>query len=233
MNETTNDRPTGVGAPTALMLGAAMLLACGSQVSPGDAGDSQGGDATSDSRTTDDVVGDRAIVGRVPMRHRAAAENCPRPPPPLPDGGVGADSGFVPDASNDQCAVDRDCTARGGGHCVSSRVGRICTYDTCYADGDCTMGACVCAGGVLGNAGANVCLMGNCRVDADCGANGYCSPTYDTMCGPYSGFRGFYCHTPRDACIDDADCVMGTMMGYCAFQPTVGSWACSYSFCAG
>jgi hypothetical protein len=88
---------------------------------------------------------------------------------------------------------------------------------------------------VFNNAGANVCLPGNCQVDANCdGGAGYCSPTYGTDCGPYSGYQGYYCHTPADECVDDADCVSPTMgAGYCAYQPTVGHWVCGYSRCSG
>jgi hypothetical protein len=77
--------------------------------------------------------------------------------------------------------------------------------------------------------GFNICLTGNCRVDADCGPGGFCSPTWDLACGQSNGVVGYYCHTPRDTCVDDIDCVDGTKAGYCAWS--VDRWRCSYSVC--
>jgi hypothetical protein len=74
----------------------------------------------------------------------------------------------------------------------------------------------------------NFCLAGNCRVDADCGAGGYCSPTFGS-CGSFFGVVGYYCHTPKDKCVDDSDCPPGD----CRYDPIGGSWACGTSFCAG
>jgi hypothetical protein len=74
----------------------------------------------------------------------------------------------------------------------------------------------------------NYCLMGNCRVDADCGAGGYCSPTFGS-CGSFFGVVGYYCHTPKDKCVDDSDCKAAD----CRYDPVGGSWACGTSFCAG
>src|SRR5437764_808213 len=52
---------------------------------------------------------------------------------------------------------------------------------------------------------ANACVMGNCVVDSDCGAGGYCSPSraFDRI---NFGVAGYWCHTASDECVDDVDC---------------------------
>jgi hypothetical protein len=188
-------------------------------------------DASPDTVTTDGSNPD-AIATRVPRLHRPAAMPCPTDRPPAITTPVDAGFGFG------TCASDADCTAGTNGRCTvtQNHGSRACTYDACVMDSDCT-GAVVCAcretSGSYG--GANVCLPGNCHVDADClGGSGYCSPSYGTSCGSYDGFRGYYCHTPQDSCIDDSDCV-GTngQAGYCAYTPEVAHWSCFFTICAG
>jgi hypothetical protein len=108
----------------------------------------------------------------------------------------------------------------------------LCTYDTCYSDSSCTLGGpCACEG-ESGSPG-NSCVRGNCRTDADCGSNGYCSPTLGG-CGNYGGVVGYYCHTAADTCVNDSECVMPMMPpGYCMYSPEVGHWACGYGQCVG
>jgi Cys-rich repeat protein len=120
-------------------------------------------------------------------------------------------------------------------------AGNFCSYDLCAADGDCAdAGVCLCGTsiGTVGSDGTpiregNRCVPANCRVDSDCGAGGVCSPTVGTSCGPRNGIVGYECHTPSDTCTTDAQCQDGGLGGYCAFQPTLGHWACSFGFCAG
>jgi hypothetical protein len=111
-----------------------------------------------------------------------------------------------------------------------------CPADDCHVDGDCASGTtCACSGTSRGYSArdlGNVCLPSNCRVDSDC-STGYCSPTVSASCGKFYGTEGFYCHTCDDTCADDADCVDSTGQGYCAYDVTVGHWACGHSFCAG
>jgi hypothetical protein len=78
-------------------------------------------------------------------------------------------------------------------------------------------------------------VPGNCRVDADCGPGGYCSPTVDSGCGSFYGVQGYYCHTPADECVNDRDCPgYGTPEApYCAYSTTVGHWVCGTGHCAG
>jgi hypothetical protein len=72
-------------------------------------------------------------------------------------------------------------------------------------------------------------VAGNCRVDADCGAGGYCSPSSLTFtCG--DGLAGYYCHTKADLCIDDSDCtVMPTIAAIpgCVYSTTDSRWECN------
>jgi hypothetical protein len=110
--------------------------------------------------------------------------------------------------------------------------------DQCITDSDCTDGGiCSCKGASRGWGGAsngNVCIPGNCRVDSDCGPGGACSPTVDPGCGSFYGVEGYYCHTCADQCLNDADCTSDSgPNGYCAYDPSVGYWACGYGFCAG
>ena len=65
----------------------------------------------------------------------------------------------------------------------------------------------------------NYCVSGSdCRVDADCGPGGFCSPSqFDQWCGPT-----YHCHRPSDICIDDSDCI-GTG---CNFDSQSGHWSC-------
>ena len=187
----------------------------------------------SDAPRPDVPVVDVPRPGRVPLRHRASAMTCPstRPAATCDPGGGGPPV---------ECRVDGDCATGVNGRCVGNpRNGCQCSYDRCTTDGECTTGGpCECRIGSLGGGGANVCIAGNCRVDADCGAGGYCSPTLG-FCGDFGGLAGYYCHTPQDACIDDADCqtvLDGGFLGqrpYCMFTREVGRWTCSNSGCAG
>jgi hypothetical protein len=105
----------------------------------------------------------------------------------------------------------------------------------CLQDGDCLAKdsgtrICSCAPETHQFAGTSVdwCVPGDCTIDSDC-ACGYCSPTYDPNCGSFSGYVGYYCHTPADTCTNDGDCDGG----YCAYSTQVARWACGYGRCAG
>jgi hypothetical protein len=118
--------------------------------------------------------------------------------------------------------------------------GDFCSYDGCFADGDCADGGVCLCGTALATRGSDgtalrtgsLCVPARCRVDSNCGAGGFCSPTLSTFCGLRNGVQGYECHTPNDECTTDAQCTDGGG-GYCAFQPTLGHWACSFGFCAG
>jgi hypothetical protein len=76
-------------------------------------------------------------------------------------------------------------------------------------------------------------VQGNCRIDADCGAGGYCSPSIGVNTCGFLG--GYYCHTPADACINDTDCSQSGSGGpqVCTYSTTDGRWECTEElFCA-
>ena len=163
-------------------------------------------------------------VSRIPEAHRAKSEIC--------------DSvREVPEPTYqheyNECTAHADCKEGENGRC---EIGNWwddylkCTYDLCFKDGDCEAGKiCQCGGDA-----ANRCYAeGNCRTDADCGRNGYCSPTLGS-CGHYSGPVGYYCHTPDDECVNDADCAdQFEYGGYCAYNKVSGHWSCSDAECDG
>ncbi len=208
-------------------------------VDPGDAvvvEDAPVDDASADAADPDDVRADAAdpdaedpdaATARVPERHRPEALACDDvrsesfdpPPKDAPDD-------FVACRSHAECQEGTNGRCVGNGH-----DGWYCTYDLCFEDAACGGFVCECGGGF--RADNNVCLTrGDCLVDADCGApgQGFCSPSLGD-CGFYSGVIAYYCHTPEDECIDDADCGGGD--NYCAYDPNVGRWLCSNSQCAG
>lgn len=131
------------------------------------------------------------------------------------------------------CSSDSQCTSGVDGRCVISGGGALycsCTYDTCMHDTDCPTGqTCACHGSAYVGGDGNSCVPGNCRVDADCGAGGYCSPSFSLMgCG---GLAGYYCHTPKDACINDSDC--GANDNVCVYDAAAGYWECKMALLCG
>lgn len=173
---------------------------------------------------------------RVPKNHRASAMTCDMTRPP----GITSSEGGAPDAGfPGQCNQDSDCTMGTNGRCGYSRIGKECSYDTCFSDAQCTNGGvCVCrSGGGTNHCAGNSMTAGSCRIDSDCGPKGYCSPSADS-CGPSYGTKGYFCHTASDTCLDDTDCSDGGAQGgwgsgYCMYEPMVKHWKCSYSACAG
>jgi hypothetical protein len=181
------------------------------------------------------TTGAAGTGGRVPLKHRAAATTCS--PSRLPGACAAAANPSTPPAAL-LCKQDADCGAGKNGRCLPMArvVGCVCSYDGCSADSDCMAGPCECraaaaaADAVPGYSAANVCKGGNCRVDKDC-TNGYCSPSLGS-CGNFGGVVGYYCHTPKDLCVDDADC--GTQGGGdCRYNQVMGLWKCESSQCAG
>jgi hypothetical protein len=212
---------------TARSIAVMALLACASGCSssstPGDAGtpvdSGRSTDAAVDTSGSDAGAGNDAdgidAGVRVPMYHRASDAQCTAAAPPgdcTIGGGAGA------------CMHDADCTMGTNGRCNMNMTGAVfcrCTYDVCAHDTDCMTGqTCACHGADL-HQGSNECVPGNCRVDADCGASGYCSPTI----GGCGGLVGYYCHTAADTCIDDGDC-NGSLQA-CEYDGTAMHWACT------
>lgn len=215
----------------ALLLGA-LLGACSSTVSAPTADVPAVTDVPHTDAPIVDVPARDVPTTRVPRRHRATRETCTTTRP-----ASNCDIGIS--SAPADCRMDSQCTMGTNGRCVGNpHDGCRCSYDTCNDDSACTTGGpCACRHATRGAAGANVCLPGNCQVDADCGAGGYCSPTYGS-CGDYGGVIGYQCHTAQDECIDDEDCA-GQDAGflgqrpYCMFVREVGRWQCANSACAG
>lgn len=158
------------------------------------------------------------------QNHRVVPAACPTDRPPSQPSGI-------PGA----CATDAECTQGKNGRCVSVVVAPpACTYDACVNDADCGgAGVCQCRSAPEG--GANLCRQGNCRTDGDCGVTGkgFCSPSavlVDASCreGIAAGSYGYFCHTPKDACVDDKDC--GEQQA-CVFDVTKSAWACHALLC--
>jgi len=155
----------------------------------------------------------------VPLDHRASAVDCSH------DRGAGdAD----PSLTFAECTTDADCTAGDNGRCVRSQGGALtnyCSYDLCFADGDCAASQ-VCGCRAVAR-DANTCLGGDCVIDPDCGAGAYCSPSrgFDRINYPVVGY---YCHSSSDECVDDADCrVDAGGDARCTYFPDRTHWACS------
>lgn len=173
--------------------------------------------------------GDGGNIPGVPDKHRPTAPTCSMTRAPETVDAGGADSG-IPGS----CGVDADCTQGKNGRCSPStgnRAGNYCTYDICFADGDCaTDEACTCA------PTGNQCVKSNCKVDGDCGPGGYCSPTVGGGCSG-TGVGGFYCHSASDECSKDADCKATSQdlqQKSCSWEPTSKRWKCLQTvICAG
>jgi hypothetical protein len=126
------------------------------------------------------------------------------------------------------CDADATCAAGKNGRCYTPVSGcgcapNICTYDECFSDADCADGSpCECRAAFAYE--ANVCVKnGNCRVDTDCGAAGYCSPSGVSNC-----MTAYFCHTPDDECVDAADCSGDRE---CAFDAAAKRWKCGPGTC--
>ncbi len=173
-----------------------------------------------------------------PVSHRVSATACGPSQPSLASCDPSAHAGCTLRGATG-CSPDAGDTC---GTCeASASGGSVCRFpDACLSDDDCgPSGVCSCQGMTFGFShlsNNNQCLPSNCRVDSDC-ETGFCSPTVSTSCGGFYGVQGYFCHTCEDTCMNDGDCMQmganGPVKGYCAYQPTVGHWACGFGLCAG
>jgi hypothetical protein len=155
-----------------------------------------------------------------PIYHRTDDSQCatPRPPGTCPAGDAEESEVF-------ECTSDSECVDGGlDGRCTNSPGGPAgcdCTYNACQTDTDCKTGElCVCHDSAY-SYGGNACMPGNCRVDSDCGKDGYCSPSRGMNDCSY--VAGYYCHTPQDLCTNDSDCMQGNI---CSWSAADERWEC-------
>jgi hypothetical protein len=199
----------------------------------GSAATDAGGAGTDAGSTGTDAgsagAGSDGAAHEAPTQHRPVATPCPtdRSAPTCEHVAVGSP---LPPGGN--CTQDADCKSGQNGRCVSSspNLGScdVCSYDECFADGDCSGGGpCDCRSS-FATAAANVCSAGNCRVDADCGPGGYCSPSL-SRCdypGVETATTGYFCRTSKDTCIEDDDCKKPTVSQQCRYDGAAGLWRC-------
>lgn len=164
----------------------------------------------------------------VPTNHRPQSMACPEERAP----GLANVAGT--------CTQDSECSDGTNGRCISPNVvgpmGQSgCSYDYCLVDSDCAANApCLCREAPT-SSDPNYCLTeSNCRIDSDCGPGGFCSPslfyvdvTVHSVPVSGSGMAGFgyFCHTPRDLCVNDSDCDTTD----CLPEQGCGWMACGYS----
>jgi hypothetical protein len=170
--------------------------------------------------STGDQSPDSGHARTVPTNHRAAGSACPSQrgstmSPCVNEAGVNPPG---------MCSKDTDCTAGTNGRCESNGPAICltrCSYDTCSSDSDCPPHVpCDCRASST-DPSPNSCITGsNCRVDSDCGASGYCSPSTTSLCD----LAGYFCHTAGDQCGNDTDC--GTSDA-CAFNAQDQKWECT------
>ena len=177
--------------------------------------------SSSDGASSADGGGDTS--GRVPKQHRPAAAAC------APSKGSGTPCGG---GGTGECGTDADCKSGTNGHCAQSGGGAIicrCFYDTCVNDSDCSgaNGVCACQGTPYQGITNSCASDGNCKLDADCGAGGYCSPSESTGCG--GGLAGYFCHVAGDECLDDDECTVDASAGsqVCAYDFATKHWKCA------
>ena len=184
-------------------------------------------------------------LGEVPSEHRPSAVVCSPNTAPAPAGGFPS------------CATNADCTVLGYGSCMNGRCSNdACLSDgdcgpnalcVCNgaeivrlppsgADGG-TASVAYPAGGAAGapgNGSGNVyfvgwCLPASCRVDSDCGAGGYCSPSFS----PCGSLQGYHCHGASDSCLDATKDCASCGRSSCTYSTTAGAFTCNPAACIG
>ena len=176
------------------------------------------------------MAGDGGVALAPPTTHRSVATPCPSDrAEPMCDYVA---AGSAP-SNGSNCIKDIDCKSGTNGRCVPSSPNDgscdVCSYDECFADGDCSRGGpCDCRTSSSDDT-ANACSAGNCRVDADCGAGGYCSPSL-SQCPGYAGVDtatvGYFCRTSKDTCVEDDDCKKPGWFQQCRYDGAAALWRC-------
>jgi len=119
--------------------------------------------------------------------------------------------------SSDECCTDgtQPCAS---GRCVRGPLaphcgglvtgGNVCATLGCSSNADCQDNETCFLAGTLDHL-ANTCVLGGCRVDADCtaAAGGKCEPVIPNCC---SGVTALYCVYPSGGCRSNGDCASGS-----------------------
>jgi hypothetical protein len=195
----------------------------GTATSPDGGGSSDSG-SPGDARSASDAFS----TGAVPVDHRPSGAACPQQRAP----------GMLPPLCNydagspEACLHDSDCTQGNNGRCMHPDLTPAvcvlaCSYDECFTDSDCPASVpCTCRASATEST-PNTCVGGSgCRVDADCGPGGYCSPS-----AGYGSFQcgvAYFCHTANDTCVNDTDCDAAK----CQYDSAAGHWRCGGPSCA-
>jgi hypothetical protein len=189
--------------------------------SAGDAGASPVDDGSVDAPNLCEGTAAHDGAPAVPAEHRAVAATC----------SLSQGNPETADGAAVSCSSNTDCQAESSLIDPPYCLGKQCRRDQCLVDSDCPSGTlCLCGADAGGGdiIRSNVCIPANCRLDSDCGANEYCSPSRG-YCGAVSGF---YCHSSRDTCVDvTTDCACGG--NACVYAPTVGHFVCGTNVCMG
>jgi hypothetical protein len=136
--------------------------------------------------------------------------------------------------SYDDCAQDSDCA--GQAPCACRASSSDATANTCEAASNCGVDADCGPGGfcspslLMGGAACQCFSEAFCQADtgSSCSETGPDGVTKAVPCScPGDCGRGYFCHTPKDSCVDDADCAGGA----CSFDLTSGSWMCTRQIC--
>jgi hypothetical protein len=214
------------------------LSACGSstEVRPGEVDSLDTGPAVDAQEPDAPEVAPRGclVTGRAPDVHRASPVECPH------DRDASRPGFLKPDGD---CHSDADCWLFPNGRCTGLLDKKnICTYDMCFDDSECSGGVCTCRV-EISRAGRdifpalNLCARaGNCRIDSDCGPEGWCSPHYEEDCFGDVFWVGWFCRTSNDECCNDVDCDeidcpssgCDPGRGKCDYVPNLGSWRCNH-----
>jgi hypothetical protein len=184
-------------------------------------GSGEGSSATADSG----ISPDSGSATRVPTNHRPTMTSCPQ------GRGPGLSISTTGSCTQTGCLQDSDCTSGINGRCTNGpfACSAGCSYDECLSDADCPGNVpCECRSSGSDPMRNFCATQSYCRIDADCGPDGYCSPSLLSLVqnDGYSicddGTTGHFCHTPNDLCTDDSDCNQGT----CNFDLKSQSWSC-------
>jgi hypothetical protein len=131
--------------------------------------------------------------------------------------------------SYDECSGDSDCPGNAPCACRSaatdSAANTCATASNCRVDADCGPGG-FCSPSLVATLcfciGESFCKPGESAGCAETDSNGV-TVQVPCSCSGNCG-HGYFCHTPKDSCVDDSDCPAGKT---CNYDQDGKSWVCS------